>query len=81
MLDNNVTVGKTSQSFVNPRKHNQSANVPRPQVPLGSDPMKRQYNTTTHITRQKLATYVNDYICLQTDGCTSQTEHSSKSRY
>ena len=47
MLDKNVTVGKTSQSFVNPRKHNQSANAPRPQVPLGSDPMKRQYNTTT----------------------------------
>ena len=66
MLDKNLTIDGDSQSFENPRKHNNSVTAPNSQVPLEYDTLQCQQNTTTHMTRQKVPPPGKDYICFQT---------------
>ena len=54
MLDKNLTIDGDSQSFENPRKHNNSVTAPNSQVPLEYDTLQCQQNTTPHMTYQKL---------------------------
>ena len=80
MLDKNLTIDGDSQSFENPRKHNNSAIVPSTHILLVSDTLQCQHKNTTRITRPKLSPYGNAYICFQTDRKTSRKSKFVKSR-
>ena len=58
MLDKNTTVDDKSQSFATPKKHNNIIDTQVSQALLQSDTMKCEHNTKTHMTRQKVPSYV-----------------------
>ena len=66
MLDTNIIVDENHTLLKNTIKHNHASTAPSAQVTLGSDQLQFQYNTTTHITYQKLPPFINQYICFQT---------------